>query len=154
MRTIFEANDAKFEVDDDLSIFSFTWNGVVSETSVKKIFSVASRACAVMESLHWLIDRRNLEGYSPEARVWIKENLIQKLGKELIDKTDKIAAVESESAIAQVSSNVLIDAIRKVNPKIEYQEFDIPGPASNWLLGQTEEAPVEKKRRGLFRRRK
>lgn len=152
MRTIYESEDARFEVDDDLSIFSFTWIGTVGETSVKKIFNIASRACVVMDSLHWLIDRRKLDGYSPEARLWIKEKLIQSLGKELLAKTDNIAAIHSQSPMAQVSSNVLIDALRKVNPKIEYKEFDIPGPASNWLIGKEDEVPEKPKRKGLFGR--
>lgn len=151
MRTVFEAPDAKFEVDEIHSIFSFTWKGTVSEESVKKIMTLASKAGVLLEEVHWFLDRRKLDGYSPEARIWLKNDFMNEVGKDLISKTDRIAAVNSHSPMSQVSSNVLIDALKRLNDKIEYQEFDMPLPGLNWLQNIIEEpAPVKKKKRRFF----
>ena len=154
MQKAFSAPDANFEIDLENSLFTFAWKGTVSEKSVKRILTLASNASSDMKSCHWLIDRRELDGYSPEARIWIKNNFMKATGTDLISKTDKIAAINSESAMAQVSSNVLIDALQKLNPKIGYKEFDMPAPAINWLSGKSDPLPEVKKKRGLFGRKK
>ncbi|PIB34339.1 hypothetical protein BFP72_02330 [Reichenbachiella sp. 5M10] len=147
MKTIHEAEDAVLEFDDVQSILVFTWKGVVSEASVTKVLTLAAKAAYMTESIHWLIDRRQLEAYDAGARIWVKTNFLNKVGKELIQKTDKIGAVMAHDPMAQVSSNVLIDLLIEQNKQIKFQEFDSPIPASNWLSGQTEEAPTPKKRR-------
>ncbi|MFY0624743.1 MAG: hypothetical protein JXR07_00495 [Reichenbachiella sp.] len=154
MRTVFEAPDATFEVDEIHSIFSFSWNGIVSEKSVKRVMTLASKSSAILEDVHWFIDRRNLEGYSPEARIWLKNEFVNEVGKELISKTDRIAAVNSDSPMSKLSSNVLIDALKKINSDIDYQEFDIPKPALNWLQNIIEDVKPSKKKRRFFGRKK
>ncbi len=148
----FSAPDAHLLIEEDKSLFTFTWKGTVSEKTVRRILTLASNVGEDLDKVHWLIDRTNLDGYSAEARIWLKNNFMQGTGTDFINKTDKIAAVNSNSAIAQVSSNVLIDALQKINSNIEYKEFDMKGPAINWLLGIEEEKTEPKKKRGLFRR--
>ncbi|SHK26242.1 hypothetical protein SAMN04488028_1045 [Reichenbachiella agariperforans] len=154
MKTIYEANDAILEFDEEKTTLYITWKGEVSETSVIKVLSLAAKASYLTDTIHWLIDRRQLESYEAEARIWVKNDFIDKVGKELIQKTDKIAAVMSDSAMAQVSSNVLIDLIVEQNPNIAFKEFDMVLPASNWLIGSVEETKEEpKKKKGFFSRK-
>ncbi|MCV9389077.1 hypothetical protein [Reichenbachiella ulvae] len=151
MKKLHEAEDGILEFDEEKSTLIFTWKGEVSEDTVVRIFKQAAKAAMMVDSIHWLIDRRKLEEYDAGARIWIKNDFINKYGEELIEKTDKIAAVISDNAMAQVSSNVLIDLIAEKNPEINFQQFDTPIPASNWLIGQVpKEEP--KKKKGFFRR--
>lgn len=154
-KKIYEAEDAIFEFDEQNATLIFTWKGEVSEHSAKKVLTLANKAAYLTEKVHWLIDRRQLKAYSPEARIWIKNDFVNKIGKELIQKTDKMAAVLSNDPMAQLSSRVLIELLKEQNPEIAYEEFDVVIPASNWLIGQTnkkEEEEVPKKKRGFFRR--
>lgn len=152
MKKLHEAENATLNFDEEKSTLIFTWKGVVDEPTVTRVFKQAAKAAMLSDTLHWLIDRRELEEYEAGARIWIKNDFINKVGLELIQKTDKIAAVMSDNAMAQVSSNVLIDLIMEQNPNINFQEFDMTTPASNWLIGKKEEVEPEKKKKGFFRR--
>ncbi|MEO9806633.1 MAG: hypothetical protein ABJF04_25455 [Reichenbachiella sp.] len=145
MKTLFEAEDAIFQFDEDNTTFQFGWKGTVGLVSMQKIMRMATEIASDFKNVHWLVDRRALEGYSPECRIWIKNDFVQKDGKEMLVKIDKIAVLESESPMATLSSNVLADAIKKVNPSIESKTFDYVQPASNWLAGIVVEPVVEKK---------
>lgn len=155
MRIIFEAKDAVFQFDEENSTFQFGWNGTVSLASMQKVMMAATELATEMESVHWLVDRRSLEGYTPECRIWIKNDFSQNDGQQMIKKIDKIAVLESESPMATLSSNVLAESIKKVNPNIESRAFDYAQPASNWLAG-IEAAPAPEKKSGirkLFRKK-
>ncbi|MGL1888788.1 MAG: hypothetical protein OCD76_19915 [Reichenbachiella sp.] len=151
MKRIFEADDAIFDFDEDSATLSFTWKGIVSESTAKTVLTRAIKAAYLLENIHWLIDRRQLEAYAPEARIWIKNDFVNGKGKELIQKTDKMAAVLAHDPMAQVSSKVMINLLREQNPKIEYKEFDVVAPASNWLIGLPPKEE-KKKKRGFFSR--
>lgn len=147
MKILFEADDAVFQFDEENHTFLFGWKGTVSYPSIRKAMLIAIDMAKDLDKVHWLIDRRNLEGYAGEARIWIKNEFILNQGKSMIAKIDKIAAIESESAMGKLSSNVLTAAIKKANPSIETKEFDYPQPASNWLAGITPQEPVQSKSR-------
>ncbi|UXP30803.1 hypothetical protein N6H18_10605 [Reichenbachiella agarivorans] len=151
MKTIHEAEDAVLQFDEEQSTVVFTWKGIVSEASIIKVLSLAAKASYLTDSIHWMIDRRQLEAYDPGGRIWVKNDFVNKIGKELIQKTDKIAAVVAHDPMAQLSSNVLIDLLIEHNPKIEFKEFDMPFPASNWLTAKPEEPETKKK--GFFSRK-
>lgn len=148
MKIIFEAKDAVFQFDEENSTFQFGWKGTVSLASMQKVMLSATELAKGMKSVHWLVDRRSLEGYTPECRIWIKNDFSQDKGKEMILKIDKIAVLESESPMATLSSNVLAESIKKVNPSIESKAFDYAKSASNWLAG-IEAQPVVEKKSGL-----
>jgi hypothetical protein len=156
MRILFEADDAILQFDEQNNIYQFGWKGTVGYVSASQTLSLAAELSKDLEKVHWLVDRRNLDGYSPEARIWIKDDFVNKVGKDLIMKIDKIAVMESESPIANLSSSVLSKAILEVNPKIEAKVFDYTQPASNWLTGKVVEMPKEEKSkvRKLFSRKK
>lgn len=158
-KLIFKAEDAAFEVDRELETFYFTWHGEVSEKSARRILSRASEACALLKNVNWFIDRRKSAGFSGEARIWIKTEFLEDIGKDLIEKTLKIAALNSSHPIAELSANVLLEAITTINPSIEYKAFEMPGTAKKWLVGEAcegvgEDEPQKKKRRRFFGRRK
>lgn len=148
MKTLFEAKDAIFQFDEENSTFQFGWKGTVSLSSMQQLMRLAIEIAQELPSVHWLVDRRSLEGYAPECRIWIKNDFVQNEGNEMIKKIDKIAVLESESPMATLSSNVLADAIKNVNPSIESKAFDYVQPASNWLAGIIPE-PVAEKKSGL-----
>ncbi|MEO9967500.1 MAG: hypothetical protein ABJF11_17015 [Reichenbachiella sp.] len=155
MKVIFEAEDAIFQFDEENTTFQFGWKGTVGLASMQKVMRMAVGIALELEHVHWLVDRRALEGYSPECRIWIKNDFVQSEGKEMLVKIDKIAVLESESPMATLSSNVLAETIKKVNPSIESKTFDYVQPASNWLAGIIPEPVVEKKSglRNLFRKK-
>lgn len=148
MKTLFEAEDAIFQFDEDNTTFQFGWKGTVGLVSMQKVMRMATEIAKAHDNVHWLVDRRSLEGYSPECRIWIKNDFVQKEGREMLLKIDKIAVLESKSPMATLSSNVLAEAIKKTNPSIESKAFDYVQPASNWLAGITPE-PVAEKKSGL-----
>jgi len=152
MKTLYEAEDAIFQFDKGNVTFQFSWRGTVGLTSMQKIMRMATEIAKEYQNVHWLVDRRSLEGYSAECRIWIKNDFITKEGKDMLVKVDKIAVLESESPIATLSSNILAEAIKKANPSIESKFFDYTQPASNWLAGIVVEASPEKKSklRGFF----
>ncbi|MEP2024479.1 MAG: hypothetical protein ABJH98_13815 [Reichenbachiella sp.] len=149
MKTLFEAEDAIFQFDEDNTTFQFGWKGTVGLASMQKIMRMAIAIAKEHENVHWLVDRRSLEGYDGECRIWIKNDFVNKEGKDMILKIDKIAVLESESPMATIASNVLAEAIKKVNPSIESQKFDYTQPASNWLAGIVVEEPVVEKKSKL-----
>ena len=148
MRTLFEAADAIFQFDEENTTFQFGWKGTVGLASMQQVMRMASEIANGHKSVHWLVDRRALEGYDPECRIWIKNEFVNKEGRDMILKIDKIAVLESESPMATIASNVLADAIKKVNPSIESRAFDYAQPASNWLAGIVP-APAPEKKSGL-----
>ena len=156
MKVIHEAADGVFKVDDENDIYSFTWIGTVSEETTKRILSVASKAIAAKDKINWLVDRHEQDGFTPEARVWIKTRFITDLGIELIKKTHKVAAIVSQHEITEITSSVMMDAIQKVNPRIEYRSFDGAGYALNWLTSGLQPSQKSKSERlkKLFRRSK
>lgn len=149
MKVLFEAEDAIFQFDEDHTTFLFGWKGTVGLASMQKVMQMATEIAENFDNVHWLVDRRALEGYSPECRIWIKNDFVQKDGKEMLVKIDKIAVLESASPMATLSSNILAETIKKVNPSIESKAFDYVQPASNWLAGIVAEPVVEKKKSGL-----
>ena len=149
MKTLFEAEDAIFQFDEDNTTFQFGWKGTVGLDSMQKIMRMASEIAKEHTNVHWLVDRRALEGYDGECRIWIKNDFVNKEGTEMLKKIDKIAVLESESPMATISSNVLAEAIKKINPSIESKVFDYTQPASNWLAGIVVEEPVVEKKSKL-----
>lgn len=149
MKILFEADDAIFQFDEDNTTFQFGWKGTVGLPSMQKIMRMASEIAESFKTVHWLVDRRALEGYDAECRIWIKNDFVNKEGTEMLKKIDKIAVLESESPMATISSNVLAEAIKKVNPSIESKVFDYAQPASNWLAGIVPEPAPEKKKSKL-----
>ncbi|UXX77778.1 hypothetical protein N7E81_10390 [Reichenbachiella carrageenanivorans] len=149
MKILFEADDAIFQFDEEHTTFQFGWKGIVELTSMQQVMRMATEIAKEHENVHWLVDRRTLEGYTPECRIWIKNDFVTKEGKEMIMKIDKIAVLESESVMAAISSNILAEAIKKVNPSIESETFDFALPASNWLAGIVPEPEAPKKKSGL-----
>jgi len=152
MITLFEAKDAKFRYDEANSIFEFTWIGTVSLKSVVELLTLASDQAADMSVVHWLIDRSRLVAYTPEARIWIKNQFVNVIGIGMIQKIDKMAAIDSPDPMAQVSSAVLAKAIREMNSEIKGKEFDYPTVALNWLKG-IEPKQGKPKKKGFFRRK-
>lgn len=149
MKTLFEAEDAIFQFDEENTTFQFGWKGTVGLASMQKIMRMATEIAKKHENVHWLVDRRALEGYDAECRIWIKNDFVKKDGKDMILKIDKIAVLESESPMATIASNVLAEAIKNVNPSIESKTFDYAQPASNWLAGIVAQEPVVEKKKGL-----
>lgn len=150
MRIVHEAEDAIFMVDDEKNVFSFTWKGTVTEETAKRILGIAAKAAATMDSAHWIIDRTEQEGYTTEARVWIKTKFLESLGKELINKTEKIAAVKSNFTISEISSGVIMDTIMEINPDITYQKFESPLAAKNWIIKDKKKASTSQRFKKLF----
>lgn len=144
MKTLFESPDAIFQCDEERHIFQFGWKGNVSLTSMRKVMLMANDIAEELDQVHWLVDRRALEGYSPECRIWIKHDFVQKEGITMIKKVDKIAVLESESPIATISSNILAESIKKANPEITSKTFDYLQSASNWLAGAVPTPAKEK----------
>lgn len=149
MKILFEAEDAIFQFDEENTTFQFGWKGTVGLKSMQKVMRMATEIAKEHDNVHWLVDRRALEGYDGECRIWIKSDFVSKEGKEMIMKIDKIAVLESESPMATIASNVLAEAIKKVNPSIESKAFDYAQPASNWLAGIVVEEPIIEKKSKL-----
>lgn len=145
MATLFESADAVFQYDEKHSTFQFGWKGIVGLSSMRKAMLMASDIAEGLDRVHWLVDRRALEGYSPECRIWLKHDFAKKEGVAMIKKIDKIAVLESESPIATISSNVLAESIKKANPEIASKTFDYIQSASNWLAGVVPPPVKEKK---------
>ena len=145
MRILFEADDAILQFDEQNNIYQFGWKGTVGYVSASQTLSLAAELSKDLEKVHWLVDRRNLDGYSPEARIWIKDDFVNKVGKDLIMKIDKIAVMESESPIANLSSSVLSKAILEVNP----ETINFTDPALRGAIGPNGEMSIYDFQRAL-----
>ena len=123
MKILFEADDAVFQFDEENHTFQFGWKGTVTYPSIRRVMLMAIDVAKNMDKVHWLIDRRDLDSYEAEARIWIKNEFILNQGKSMIGKIDKIAAIESQSQMGKLASNVLTAAIKKENPAIVWVFF-------------------------------
>ncbi|WP_109832121.1 hypothetical protein [Reichenbachiella versicolor] len=135
MRLIHEAEDGIFELDEEKHIFSITWKDTVSEATVSRILGLAAKAVSAMEVVHWILDRREQDGFTPEARVWIKTRFLENMGIEAMQKTDRMAGINSLHEITEITSDILMESIKKINPDIVYHKFESPILAQEWVTG-------------------
>lgn len=150
MRILYEADDAVLKYDDEKRIFKFIWNGVVSHDTLKPLVLTACRITENIDRADIIFDRRKLESYSPDARIWLKHDFMKNDGKRLMKKIHKIAAINSSSSFAQVVSTVLVGALKFYNKDIKYKIFEDDDRAMRWISGQPLVAAESSKWKGWF----
>lgn len=135
MKTLFQAEDAAVYFDENQNIFKFVWNGVVSYKSLKPLVLRVRDQCEKIDHGYFIFDRRNLKSYAADARVWLRHDFFKTDGKRLIQKIDKMAAIDSSSALQQVVSGLIVNKIFKFyNPNIQYKFFAREEEATQWLM--------------------
>lgn len=137
MKLVFETSEAKMWFDAEHKIFKVQWFGVVNYDSFRGLILCGRDILEKLEYAHFLFDRRQLDSFSADARVWLKYDFMKKGGdgRRLIKRIRRIAAVKSSSVIAQIAAQVFSKIFMFFNPSLRYRTFSDELSAECWVKG-------------------
>lgn len=123
--------------DSEYNIFKVKWIGVVSYNTFRGLILCGRDILEHLEYAHFLFDRRELDSFSAEARVWLKYDFMKRGGdgRRLIKRIRRIAAIKSPSIIGQIAASVFSKIFVFFNPKLTYRTFSDDISAECWVKG-------------------
>lgn len=137
MELIYDHKDAKLWYDSDNAILKAKWYGQVGVEGFKGLVLMGAEIMEQVNHAHFIFDRRQFENFSPESRIWLKYDFMNKGGdgRRLIRKVKKMAAIKSSSMIGQIAAKVFSKILLFFNPHIEYRTFANEVEAECWIRG-------------------
>lgn len=135
MNLIFEHDDAQLWYDSRHRILKAIWFNDVSLEAFKGLVTEGVKIMEAVDSAHIMFDRRHLDGFSVEARIWLKHDFMNRGGdgRRLIKKIRKIAAIQTPSAMGQIAVSVFSKILLFFNPKLLYNLYSNDKEAYAWL---------------------
>ncbi len=122
-----------FELDKKNKITKISWYGKVDVKIASDLLNRAGDAVEFDGFTKLLVDRRKLDEFDTEARVWIKD-LLKTRAKRIARKVDKVALINAKSSMGKIFSNMMATAISLILPNMKMKKFDDYDEAEKWLL--------------------
>ena len=159
MKLVYEHENAQLWYDPNHKILKAIWFGEVGFEAFANLLTRGAQVLNASDYGHIIFDRRELNNFSAEARIWFKQEFMKKGGdgRRLIKKVRKIAAVKGTGTIGQLASAVFGKILLIFNPKLKYRVFENNDVADLWVKRINREADlsmqIESKntKRGLHR---
>lgn len=135
MELVFEHDDAQLWYDTEYRILKAIWFDEVSEEAFKGLVLTGASILDKIDSVHIVFDRRKLDNFSAEARVWFKYDFMRKGGdgRRLIKRVRKMAAIKGSSIIGHIASTIIAKILLIFNPQLNYKIFDDDRAAEGWV---------------------
>ncbi|MEP5613660.1 MAG: hypothetical protein ABJP45_15520 [Cyclobacteriaceae bacterium] len=131
---ILELNSSVVSVDYESKIVKIEWHGVVDLNTASLLLEKGADMIESGYCTKLLLNRENLQEFSTEARLWIKQDLLNNRGKRLVRKVSRVATVRSASAMGGVFANFISSGIKLVFPSLKLSNFDSENEAFDWLV--------------------
>lgn len=136
METIYESSQVLFQYDEEFKILKAKWTGQVTTEEFKHVIMTGARIIHNTEGFTSIIlDRSELDEFSTESRVWLKQDFMRNDGRVLIKKVKKLAAIKPSTTFATVMTTVFSAIFQIANPNMEYKVFEKPDEAAEWITG-------------------
>lgn len=136
MELVFEHDQAQLWYDSEFRILKAIWFGEVSEEAFSGLVLKGAEILDKLDAAHIIFDRRKLDVFSAEARVWFKYDFMRKdgEGRKLIKRVRKMAAIKGASVIGHITSTVAAKLLLLFNPKLDYKVFNNDRIAEGWVM--------------------
>ena len=128
-----ELNGSNTLIDKKNKVVKIVWNGIVSEETAKVMLTTGADLIDSGLCDKLLLNRKGLEEFSTEARVWIKQDLLKNRAKKLVNKVSKVATINSSTIMGGIFANFISTAIKLVFPNLTMTKFESEEEAMNWL---------------------
>ncbi|MEO1253626.1 MAG: STAS/SEC14 domain-containing protein [Bacteroidota bacterium] len=111
------------------------WHGQVALETASELLNKGADFVEKDVCSKILLNRKNLQEFTKEARNWIKEDLLKKRAKILVHKVEKVATVKSSTNIGNMFATILSTATKLVFPGLSMNNFETEEEAIEWLFG-------------------
>ncbi|MEM9339542.1 MAG: hypothetical protein AAGA66_12485 [Bacteroidota bacterium] len=128
-----ESEGNELYVDYKSKIVKIIWNGIVDVEPASKLLTIGANLIESRECNKILLCRQELNEFTIQARLWIKQELLMKRAKKLAGDVEKIAAVNARTIKGSVFANFISSAIKLILPSLVLKKFHDEGEALTWL---------------------
>lgn len=135
MKLIYEHKEALLWYDEESRIIKAEWIGVVDLEAFCTVLLNGGSILNKIDNAYLILDRRRFENFTPEARIWLKKDFMNRggSGRKLIRRVRKIAAIRSSNPLGQVTVTTMAKLLLFFNPHLDYKTFDEEKEADAWL---------------------
>ncbi|MEO9872626.1 STAS/SEC14 domain-containing protein [Ekhidna sp.] len=129
-----EENGSLLLLNKELRIVKIEWHGRVDAHTASEILNKGADLIEKGICTRLLLNRKELDEFTKEARQWIKDDLLKKRAKSLVHKVEKVATVKSVTKMGNLFATILSTATRIVFPGLKMNNFDTEEEAISWMV--------------------